>query len=132
MGSTNELWSELMTEDEMSFFEELGNRIAAWRQEQDMTQAQLGDALGVTQQVVASYEIGRRRVPASLISTLAETLGVSVVDLLEQTRERSKSADQSRNWNASLSKSSDCQEASSNMLASFSIKFFLGPRISEQ
>ena len=97
MGSTNELWSELMTEDEMSFFEELGNRIAAWRQEQDMTQAQLGDALGVTQQVVASYEIGRRRVPASLISTLAETLGVSVVDLLgADEREKQKRGPKSK------------------------------------
>ena len=71
-----------MTHDEKSFFKQLGARIAALRKEQDMTQAQLADRLDLTQQMVASYEVGRRRVPVSLLPQIASTLAVSVEDLI--------------------------------------------------
>jgi len=38
--------------------------------------------LGVKQQVVASYEVGRRRVPASCLPQLSQALGVTVEELL--------------------------------------------------
>lgn len=71
-----------MTHDEKSFFKQLGARIAALRKEQGMTQVQLAEALSLTQQMVASYEVGRRRVPVSLLPQVAATLAVSLDDLI--------------------------------------------------
>jgi transcriptional regulator with XRE-family HTH domain len=51
---------------------------------QGLTQAQLAESLGVSQQQVASFEVGRRRVPVSLLPTLARALAVSVETLLGQ------------------------------------------------
>jgi transcriptional regulator with XRE-family HTH domain len=56
-----------MTQDEKQFFRQLGGRIASLRKEQGFTQAQFAGVLGLTQQIVASYEVGRRRVPVSLL-----------------------------------------------------------------
>lgn len=71
-----------MTHDEKQFFRQLGERIAALRKQQSLTQTQLADALDLTQQMVASYEVGRRRVPVSLLPALARTLGVAVEELI--------------------------------------------------
>ncbi len=71
-----------MTQDEKVFFKQLGTRIAALRKDQGMTQVQLAELLGLTQQMVASYEVGRRRVPVSLLAQIAETLTVSLEELI--------------------------------------------------
>jgi transcriptional regulator with XRE-family HTH domain len=71
-----------MTQDEKLFFKQLGVRIAALRKDQSLTQVQLAQALDLTQQMIASYEIGRRRVPVSLLPFLARALGVSVEALI--------------------------------------------------
>ncbi|MFZ5698007.1 MAG: helix-turn-helix domain-containing protein [Pseudomonadota bacterium] len=71
-----------MTQDEKVFFKALGARIAALRIDNNLTQQQLADALTVSQQVVASYEVGRRRVPVSLLPALARVLGVSIEELI--------------------------------------------------
>jgi transcriptional regulator with XRE-family HTH domain len=71
-----------MTHDEKLFFKQLGARIAALRKDQGLTQVQLAQALGLTQQMVASYEVGRRRVPVSLLPQVAATLAVSLEDLI--------------------------------------------------
>jgi transcriptional regulator with XRE-family HTH domain len=71
-----------MTHDEKVFFQQLGARIAALRKEQSMTQVQLAEILGLTQQMIASYEVGRRRVPVSLLPQIAETLTVSLEELI--------------------------------------------------
>lgn len=52
---------------------------------QDLTQAQLGELVGVTQQQIASFEIGRRRIPVSVLPLLAKALGVSIEALIEGT-----------------------------------------------
>jgi transcriptional regulator with XRE-family HTH domain len=75
-----------MTQDEKQFFRQLGGRVAALRKEQGLTQAQLAEVLGLTQQMVASYEVGRRRVPASLLPRIATTLAVSVEALIGPAR----------------------------------------------
>jgi transcriptional regulator with XRE-family HTH domain len=67
---------------ERSFFEHLGARIADLRKQQNITQVEMAKALGVSQQTINSYEVGRRRVPVSALSTLARTLGVSLEELL--------------------------------------------------
>jgi transcriptional regulator with XRE-family HTH domain len=72
-----------MTPDETVFFRQLGTRIAERRKAQDLTQAQLGELVGVAQQQIASFEIGRRRIPVSTLPLLAKALGVSVEALIE-------------------------------------------------
>jgi len=67
-----------MSQEEKRFFRELGERIAQLRKEQGLTQQQLADAIGTTQQQVASYEVARLRVPVSMLPRLARALGVSL------------------------------------------------------
>ena len=71
-----------MTHDEKAFFRQLGTRIAALRKEQGLTQVQLAETLGLTQQMIASYEVGRRRVPVSLLPALARALSTSLEALI--------------------------------------------------
>lgn len=73
-----------MTQDEKLFFKALGTRIAELRKTHGLTQVQLAETLKLTQQMIASYEVGRRRVPVSLLPAIAHTLAVSVEALLGQ------------------------------------------------
>lgn len=72
-----------MTPDESTFFRQMGARIAERRKAQDLTQAQLGELVGVTQQQIASFEIGRRRIPVSTLPPLAKALNVSIEALID-------------------------------------------------
>jgi transcriptional regulator with XRE-family HTH domain len=67
-----------MTQDEKLFFKALGARIAELRKTHGLTQVQLAEALELSQQMIASYEVGRRRVPLSLVPAIARALAVSV------------------------------------------------------
>jgi len=78
-----------MTTDETIFFQALGARIAGLRKDLDLTQQQLADLLGVSQQMVASYEVGRRRVPISLLPSLARVLGTTMEGLIGDESKRS-------------------------------------------
>ena len=71
-----------MTPDEKAFFRKLGARMAELRRDQGLTQAQLVELVGVSQQQIASFEIGRRRVPASLPAALATGLAVTMEELV--------------------------------------------------
>jgi transcriptional regulator with XRE-family HTH domain len=73
-----------MTQDEKLFFKQLGVRIAELRKTHGLTQVQLAEALKLTQQMIASYEVGRRRVPVSLLPAIAHALAVSVEVLIGQ------------------------------------------------
>lgn len=72
----------VMTEDERDYFKALGARVAQLRREQGLTQVQLAQALDISQQMVASYEVGRRRIPVSMLQSLARTLSMDVETLL--------------------------------------------------
>jgi transcriptional regulator with XRE-family HTH domain len=50
---------------EHAFFVRLGARMAELRKSQDITQVEMAKTLGVSQQTINSYEVGRRRVPVS-------------------------------------------------------------------
>jgi transcriptional regulator with XRE-family HTH domain len=49
-----------ISSDERAFFVAMGERIASLRKERNLTQTQLAEALGVTQQTVQAYEAGSR------------------------------------------------------------------------
>ncbi|MDB6374064.1 helix-turn-helix transcriptional regulator [Photorhabdus tasmaniensis] len=69
------------TKDEQ-FFKELGARIALARKEQQLTQQQLAEQLGIAQQTMAHYEGGRLKVSAALLPLLAQILNLSLDELL--------------------------------------------------
>ena len=71
-----------ISDDERTFFIELGTRIHALRKARRITQVQLAEQLGVSQQTVTAYESGKRRVPISHLPRLARLLGTSVEALL--------------------------------------------------
>lgn len=75
---------DTMSQEEKKFFRELGARLAQLRKDQDMTQQSLAEALGTTQQQIASYEVARLRIPASMLPRLARVLGVSLEALVGQ------------------------------------------------
>jgi len=79
-----------MDSDEKVFFRALGTRIAEARKALGMTQTQLANELGVSQQIVASYEVGRRRVQLALLPRLARTLAIPVEELIGEEPQRSR------------------------------------------
>lgn len=68
---------------ERDFFIELGARIAALRKARNITQVQLAEKLGISQQTLQSYECGRRRVPVSAMPAVAQHLTVSLDELFD-------------------------------------------------
>ena len=67
--------------EERAFFVALGERIASLRKTHNVTQVQLAEALGVSQQTLQSYEVGRRRIPVSALPVVERTLSVSLDEL---------------------------------------------------
>ena len=78
-------WVSVMTQDEKDYFKELGSRLAQLRKAAGLTQVQLAETLGISQQMVASYEVGRRRIPVSMLPALAQALKVQIDALLGGT-----------------------------------------------
>jgi transcriptional regulator with XRE-family HTH domain len=60
----------------------LGARISALRRKQGLTQAQLGQALGVSASAVGMYEQGRREPGVTVLVEMARLFGVSTDYLL--------------------------------------------------
>jgi transcriptional regulator with XRE-family HTH domain len=71
-----------MNQDEQPFFKALGARIAELRKEQGLTQQQLAERLEIAQQTLAHYEVGRLRMPVSLLPEFSHLFGVPVDELL--------------------------------------------------
>jgi transcriptional regulator with XRE-family HTH domain len=84
--SFNQQWvavmSQSLSQDEKAYFKALGARVAQRRQEVGLTQVQLAEALGVAQQTLGSYEVGRNRIPVSMLPALAQALKVEIEVLL--------------------------------------------------
>lgn len=77
------LMDTMSTKDER-FFKELGARVAQLRKDQGLTQTQLAERLGIAQQTLAHYEVGRLRIAASMLPALAEVLGTTLEELYGQ------------------------------------------------
>lgn len=71
-----------MAPDEQQFLKALGTRITQLRKEQGLSQQSVADSLGVAQQTYAHYEVGRVRMPVSLLPEIAALFGVSTDELL--------------------------------------------------
>lgn len=75
-----------ISQDKREFFVALGNRIAQWRKDSHLTQVRLAETLGVSQPTMNAYELGQRRVPVSALPVLAKALGVSLEELLGESK----------------------------------------------
>jgi transcriptional regulator with XRE-family HTH domain len=76
------LLDEQMNDDDKQFYQQLGQRVATLRKEQHLTQVQLAQILGISQQLMAAHEAGQRKIPASMLPTLAKLFNVSCEELL--------------------------------------------------
>lgn len=90
MDRFSDLDSHSMTQDEKAFFKAFGARIAEFRKAAAITQVQLAETLGVSQQTVASWEVGRRGVPIATLPALARALAVSVEALIGEKPQAAK------------------------------------------
>jgi len=68
------------------FNKQLGQSIRRWREHQGITQAQIGDRLGVTFQQVQKYERGANRISSEALVILADCFGITPNDLLQIDR----------------------------------------------
>jgi len=59
-----------------------GTRLAALRQAKGLTQTELGEAVGVSNRVIAYYEADGAQPPGAMLVDLARALGVSTDELL--------------------------------------------------
>lgn len=64
------------------FYMALGKRITELRKERELSQREVAESVGVSQQALFGYEIADRRVPTCLLPALARTFRVSVESLL--------------------------------------------------
>ena len=89
--AVSSLIATMNTRDEL-FFKELGARIAQARKDHGLTQQELSEQLGVAQQTLAHYEVGRTRMPASMLPTVARLLTLSLDELMGQPLPRATRA----------------------------------------
>jgi len=74
--------SAAMDSKDEAFFKELGARLAEARKAQRLSQAELAERVGVAQQTLAHYEVGRLRIPVSLLLEMSRILRFSIDDML--------------------------------------------------
>ena len=63
-------------------------RIRALREDADLTQKQVGEAINVPQRTYSYYETGGRMIPPEVLCALADFYGVSVDYLLVRSDQR--------------------------------------------
>lgn len=63
-------------------------RIRDLREDRDLTQAQVGEAIHIPQRTYAYYESGQRMIPPHVLCALADFYDVSVDYLLGRTRNK--------------------------------------------
>jgi transcriptional regulator with XRE-family HTH domain len=83
-----EITTMAISPDERAFFAQLGARISNLRTTQGITQVQMADELGVSQQTINSYEVARRRVPVSALPVLAKIFDMTIDELLGEHLEK--------------------------------------------
>ena len=77
-----------ISNEEREFFVVLGERIAELRKARGITQVQLAELLGVSQQTVQAYEVGRRRIQVSSLPVVARLFSVSLEELFGEGKGR--------------------------------------------
>jgi len=73
-------WSAVVVKERT--VEGFGERLAEIRQRRGLTQAELGEAVGVSQRVIAYYERDESQPPGAMLIDLAQALRISTDELL--------------------------------------------------
>lgn len=68
----------------------MGKRIASARKALGMTQVKLAEQLGISQQTLAHYEVGRLRISVNTLDELAKALDVSIESLVHEQPDTAK------------------------------------------
>lgn len=68
--------------DETDFDKEVGLRVRHYRLQCGLSQTALGDALGVSFQMIQKYEKGQSRLSGHSLVKLSKLLNVTVMDIL--------------------------------------------------
>jgi transcriptional regulator with XRE-family HTH domain len=80
-------------EIETELAQEIGNRIAAGRKKRGITQVQLAEAVGISQKLVSSYEVGRITLSAEMLLRIVTALKVSSDEILGIKKDDEAAAD---------------------------------------
>lgn len=64
------------------------DRLKEIREDKDLKQSEVANALGIKQQQYSEYEIGKRLIPINYLSKLADFYDTSIDYLLQRTDER--------------------------------------------
>ncbi len=84
------LLDEVMTDNDKTFYKDLGERISKLRKEHHLTQVQLAEILSISQQMMAAHELGTRKIPASMMPKLAKLFDVPLAELFGETEKPAK------------------------------------------
>ncbi len=103
--------------EERDFFVALGERIAALRKAHNITQVQLAEALGVSQQTVQAYEVGRRRIPVSALPVVARTLAVPLDEIFGEGEQASRKRGPAPRWQQQIEAISRLPKAQQRFVA---------------
>lgn len=79
-----------ISSEERDFFIALGERITLLRKAHGITQVQLAEVLGVSQQTVQAYEVGRRRIQVAALPVVARTLSASLEELFGEDKQAAR------------------------------------------
>ncbi|MDA3850723.1 MAG: helix-turn-helix transcriptional regulator [Spirochaetaceae bacterium] len=64
--------------EEQDIYTQLGQQISNARKRLKITQDQLAEKVGLSQPTLASYEIGRRKIPIPILLKITDSLGVEL------------------------------------------------------
>ena len=76
-------WVRQMPAINKLFYRELGQRVAQYRRTAELTQVQLAERLGVSQQTMAHYENGYLRISVEMLMQLTKELQVPLETLID-------------------------------------------------
>jgi len=87
-----DMWynSNVSVYNDQELNEVIASRIVKLRKSQQLRQEDVAASLGIKQQSYARYEAGQRRIPVSILPTLAEALNTSMEELLGMPPKRTK------------------------------------------
>jgi len=71
-----------------NLFLQIGKKVASARSEIGLSQQQLSQKIGISQSLLALYELGKRRIPISTLFSIATMLSISLDYLLPISKPR--------------------------------------------
>ncbi|WP_265029698.1 WO male-killing family protein Wmk [Wolbachia endosymbiont (group A) of Philonthus cognatus] len=81
---------ECIEEKVGSIYYQIGKKIKEWRLVREYTQKDLAEKMSTTRNEISNYEQGRVAIPLEKLYAIAETLSISITDLLIEEDEGSK------------------------------------------